>query len=365
MREFFRATWLPTALFTAATLPLYLGNRHCSPTLSLGPAITAVILVPAAWYWYVTRSGSSRIGRAALAGASAAYVIATLSYVVLGVRFSLTHSWSQLELGALAVGLTDLLTIAGGLLIGAPIGASLGILVALAQRTHYFGASSHVEDRAKAWRSALTAIMIAILLSPLLAYLALASSQEALASLSRKYSIGYSVALAATWLASIPLAALLGARRVASTLFTRRTWVPTIALLAPAIAVGSMYGGRWAVCSGVTTAVLAPLIWSEVMSRGGHTLILGGAAAGAATAFLAQLVPAGIAMWWLRVLDTTAPAGGGGHSGPTGPAVLSLLLTAPLAALLGAAIGAVVSRHLPAFAAPALVATSPPAGARP
>jgi len=41
------------------------------------------------------------------------------------------------------------------------------------------------------------------------------------------------------------------------------------------------------------------------------------------------------------------------------------LLTAPLAALLGAAIGAVVSRHLPAFAAPALVATSPPAGARP
>ena len=345
MRDLVRSTWLPTALFTAATLPLVLNSIRCGPALAFGPALTASVVVPAAWHWYVIGSDRPSLRRAALAGASASYVIVTLSHVVVGVRFSLTHSWSSLELGALAVGLEDLFVTVGGLLIGAPIGALLGVLIAHIQRAHWTGPPALAEGSVGTRRSALTAIMISILLSPVLAYLALASNQESLGALASKYSMGYSAALAATWVVCIPLAAVLGARRALAVLVTRRSWIPAMVLFAPAVVIGSAHGGRWAVWSGITSVVLAPLIWSEAVRRGDRTVTQRGAAAGASIELLAQIVPAVVATLWFVILRATAPNSGGEPGGPTNPVASFFWLTAILAALVGAALGAVVARQ--------------------
>jgi hypothetical protein len=272
-------------------------------------------------------------------------VIVTLSHVVAGVRFSLTHSSSSLELGALAVGLGDLFVIVGGLLVGAPIGALLGMLIARIQRVHWTGPPGLAEGSGGTRRSALTAIMISILFSPVLAFLALASNQEALGALASKYSIGYSAALAATWVVSIPLAAVLGARRALAAPVARRSWIPAMVLLAPAVAIGSTNGGRWAVWSGITSVVLAPLIWSEAVRRDSRTVTQRGAAAGASIALLAQIVPAVVATLWFVILRTAAPNRGGEPGGPTNPVASIFPLTAILAALLGAALGAVLARQ--------------------
>lgn len=344
MRDFARATWLPTALFTAATLPLYLSSRRCGLALALGPTLTALLVVPAIWHWCVPGAGRHRFRRAALAGASAAYLIATLSHVIVGMRFSLTHSWSQLELGALGVGLTDLFVVGGSLVVAAPVGAMIGSLVARIQRGNPQASTSTAERTAGGRQGASTAVMIAILLSPVLAAFVLASSQELLVPLSRKYSIGYAFALGATWLVSIPVAAVLGARRAMANLRFRRAWIPTVGLLAVAMAVGSMHGGRWAIWSGLTSLVLAPLLWPWALSREGLALTHRGAAAGAAVGFLAQLVPAVVVTQLLRFLRTAAPSGGGGQAGV--PVFDALLLEAIFAALVGAALGAVLARHL-------------------
>jgi len=346
MRAFARETWLPTALFTAASLPLYLSNRGCNPALALGPALTALLIVPAIWHWYVPGSGRHRIRRAALAGASASYLIVTLSYVIVSMQFSLTHSWSQLELGALVVGLMDLITIVGGLLVAAPLGAVLGILISRVQRSHSQRTPGLIEGAAETRQRALTAVMIAILLSPILAALAMAFSGELLAPLSRRYSIGCPFALGATWLVSIPIAAVLGARRPEATLAFRRVPIPAVGLLAVAMVVGSMHGGRWAACSGMSSLVLVALIWPAAMGRNHRSLTQRGAAAGASIGFLAQLVPAVASTSLFLLLRAAAPNGGTGPICSTKLGVLFFLLTATLAAVVGATLGAVLARNL-------------------
>jgi hypothetical protein len=346
MRAFARETWLPTALFTAASLPLCLSNRGCSPALALGPALTALIIVPAIWHWYVPGPGQHRIRRAALAGASASYLIVTLPYVVVSVQFSLTHSWSQLELGALVVGMMDLVMIVGGLLVAAPIGAVLGIVISRVQRSHPQSPPGLFEGTAKTRQHALTAVMIAILLSPVLAVLAMVCSGNLLAPLSRRYSIGCPFALGAIWLVSIPIAAVLGARRPEATLAFRRVPIPAVGLLAVAMVVGSMHGGRWAVCSGMSSLVLVPLIWPAAMDRNHRSLTQRGVAAGASIGFLAQLVPAVASTSLFLLLRAAAPKAGSGTADSTRPAVLFFLLTATLAAVVGATIGAVLARNL-------------------
>lgn len=346
MRAFARETWLPTALFTAASLPLYLINRGCNPALALGPALTALFIVPAIWHWYVPGPGQHRIRRATLAGASASYLIVTLPYVVVSVQFSLTHSWSQLELGALVVGMMDLVMIVGGLLVAAPIGAVLGIVISRVQRSHPQSPPDLLEGTAKTRQHALTAVMIAILLSPVLAVLAMVCSGNLLAPLSRRYSIGCPFALGAIWLVSIPIAAVLGARRPVATLAFRRVPIPAVGLLAVAMVVGSMHGGRWAVCSGMSSLVLVPLIWPAAMGRNHRSLTQRGAAAGASIGFLTQLVPAVASTSLFLLLRAAAPNGGSGPADSTRLAVLFFLLTATLAAVVGATLGAVLARNL-------------------
>lgn len=211
VRQFPRGTYLPTAVFAA--LSQLVCWDPCGGVLSrLGPILTATAIVPFAWYLYVMRSGSPYLRRAALAGGTCAFLILALSHVTVATWFSATHSWSQLELGAVSNALSDLFVIGGALLVGAPAGAVVGVLVALIQQRWVRDLPDVSCANTHKLSQPLTAAMVAILASPLVALLAAHVLREPLLRLFPRSAVGLSALLAGTWAVTIPIAAGLGAR---------------------------------------------------------------------------------------------------------------------------------------------------------
>src|SRR3989442_139482 len=129
MLRFLRETWLATAVFAALSR---LGASHCGWMLDYGPTATALVVVPPIWWWFVM-GGRPRIGRAALAGATFAFLSGALVWVI-GSAWSEIHSSRYSD--PVGVGLGNLevvfVTLFAALVRG-PVGAGVGAVVAFVQ----------------------------------------------------------------------------------------------------------------------------------------------------------------------------------------------------------------------------------------
>jgi hypothetical protein len=178
--------------------------------------LTAVVIVPLVWYWYVMPPERAYIRRAALAGATCTFLITTLSYAMFSVWLAVSQRPSRDGLGDLVGAVGDLFIIGKAWVVDAPLGAVIGILLALIER-HWLGKSPHAPaSEVSESGKPLSASMLAILASPLVAFL-FALLQSVFGRFIPQGMVGFAVLLAGAWLVTIPIAAALGRSRARAT----------------------------------------------------------------------------------------------------------------------------------------------------
>lgn len=344
MREFMRQTWFPTVAFTIATVPLYGDYSEFGPILAIGQSIVALCLVPLLWRAYVLRAGRPGMRRSALAGAASGFLIVLLPHLVAAILFAATRRSGLSDgLGEFAGLFADVFFVGIALLIAAPIGATLGVatsLIAGAGQVHTVEPTRVVASPS---HRALQACMICLLLSPVVGpslLIALAALFEPLKWVAPRSLIQ---AIGLSWVILLPVAAAIGSRRSAMVEQLRRVRLPLLAMLVPALAIGSIWGGRWATYAAGTCILLTLRLWPGRWTVGDASIVRAGITAGAWIGGLTLLAPVFIAALWIITVGIFAP----GRARPDELLPLGrIALGSLLASTIGAAIGGLLARKV-------------------
>jgi len=212
MLRFLRNTWLPTVVFAALGQLVSHSDRSCGWIYRYGSGLVAVVLVPPLWRWFVVPEGRPCIRHAALTGAVIAYLVFTLPMMmpwgIADARLILSGKKQYAELGGLALGFMVLLVL-GAVPVAGAIGAGIGSLLALVQRSTRAVVESAVPDtrRDGAWGGG----MIACLAGPFTAVLtALILPPSMLPTIPGDRNVSFPLVLMSAWILTIPVGALLG-----------------------------------------------------------------------------------------------------------------------------------------------------------
>ena len=208
MRKLVAATWLPTVVFMALSRFAAwdpgsgLIHRH-------GPTVLALVLVQLTWQSYVMRGGRPRIWRAALAGATSGFFVPTAAT---GLGQIWYYAQPHRYVDGFGRGIDGFLTffmIGLWLLIGAPVGAGTGALVAFVQRIWMNDPSVDAARSPSGVDGALAGAMVATLTSPVVMLLVAALVAPIRPSLPQSLQ-NLGVLLLGTWLVWIPFGAWAG-----------------------------------------------------------------------------------------------------------------------------------------------------------
>lgn len=217
MLRFLKATWLATLVFAALSR---LEVSRYGWMVYFGPTVTALAVVPPVWWWFVARRGRPRIGRAALAGATSAFLIHALAWVAL-------HAWSEMRPSRYVDGWGDglgnlelLFVVVFSALIGGPVGAGAGALVAFVQTRCWPYPPEKHRPADSMLDGALRGAMVATLAAPFVAILAVVLLSLTPMRPSGAPSLG--ILFSVAWLVLVPTGAQLGMRRVRRIAATRR-----------------------------------------------------------------------------------------------------------------------------------------------
>lgn len=158
MKTFIGSVWFPTAvsvtlnalgwaLVTSSTLGGWLSDRYL--VLILGPTVTALIVVPLAWRYFVMPRRFLSGPRAALAGATSGFLIPAAPIVI-------ADRSNGLE------GLVIMLLLS----VGAAVGAVAGALIAYAQRRWSYPSVEDSRAPFSTWDGVIGGLMATTLLAP-------------------------------------------------------------------------------------------------------------------------------------------------------------------------------------------------------
>jgi hypothetical protein len=199
MRRLVERTSLPTAVFVSVFGWFHGWDQGSLPLLLVSIA-TALLIVPPTWHWYVMPSDAPRVGRAALAGATLAYLILAIPMWLYGVWMTGTRPSGE-TWGGLGNAFWVLMMLAY-LGIGGTVGAALGALIAFIQRRQPHTPPHFEASRLSVLDGAICGAMIATLMNPLGAIVV---------GLMRAPQDDVNALFLVSWLLMVPAFALIGA----------------------------------------------------------------------------------------------------------------------------------------------------------
>ncbi len=218
-------TWLATAMFVGLSLIVSNDARLDGPWVMASPPLTALLLTPPVWRWFVMSGEKPRVGRALLAGGSLGFLIAMTGMIVPGVWFYAHRPPYGDGSGDGLGGFMSILYTGLAFLGGGVVGGGVGALLAWAQSRSLDGRP--VERRAMTeTEGAFAGGLVAVLAGPIAAlFFALILPKEMLPTWSGAFE--YSTFLAEVWLVLVPMSAFLGARATRRWRRISAPWTPT------------------------------------------------------------------------------------------------------------------------------------------
>lgn len=221
MLRFLKETWFATAVFAA--LSRLNADRACGWIVFLGPTATALLVVPPIWGWFVVRHGRPHIGRAAFSGATIFFLIITLAMVINSAVWEVHPPRYSDAFGEGLGNILFLFYILVSGLVGGPLGAGVGALVAFVQTRcwHHPAPESGTPD--SMLDGAIGGAMVATLAAPFAVLMVMSVLPKPLMPMQRWGAPSLALLLATTWLVLVPAGALLGTmavrrwRRIAAT----------------------------------------------------------------------------------------------------------------------------------------------------
>jgi hypothetical protein len=207
MIRFLKETWLATAVFVG--LSRLNADRQAGWIGYFGATITATVLVPPVWRWFVMCRGRPRIGRAALAGATVGFLIA-ISPAFIGTAWYEAHPPRYTDgFGEGLGGFLLLFVLIAFGFVGGALGTGVGMLVALLQRRwlHRREQPGVADSRLD---GAIGGALVATLATPIVILLAAIVLPKSILPTQRYGSVSLGILFFEGWLVLITLGALLG-----------------------------------------------------------------------------------------------------------------------------------------------------------
>lgn len=207
MMRFLKETWLATAVFVG--LSRLNADGQTGWIGYLGATMTAIVLVPPVWRWFVMSRGRPRIRRAALAGAAVGFLIAISPVFMDAVRYEAHPPPYTDAFGEGLGGLLLLFVLYAFGFVGGASGTGVGILVALLQRCWPQGlerpgtADSRLDG-------AIGGALVATLAAPIVVVLVGIVLPKSILPTQRHGGVSLGILFFEGWLVLITLGALLG-----------------------------------------------------------------------------------------------------------------------------------------------------------